>query len=86
MIQFDLTRKDFEIGCKGLFDRGLEPVIRLLKELEMSVGEIDEVVLVGGTTRIPLVKKQLKDHFGKELNDHIDPDVTVAWGAASVLD
>ena len=86
LVQFEITRQDFEVGCKVLFDRGLEPVVRLLKELEMSVDEIDEVVLVGGTTRIPLVKKQLKEHFGKELNDHIDPDVTVAWGAASVLD
>lgn len=51
----------------------------------MSRGDIDEVVLVGGTTRIPLIKQQLKEYFGKDLNDKIDPDVTVAYGAASVL-
>jgi molecular chaperone DnaK (HSP70) len=44
-------------------------------------------VLVGGTTRIPFVKQRLREFFGgKELNDRIDPDVTVAFGAASVLD
>ena len=52
----------------------------------MSKDDIDEIVLVGGTTRIPLVKQQLREFFGKDLNDHIDPDVTVAYGAASVLD
>lgn len=52
----------------------------------MSKEDIDEIVLVGGTTRIPLVKQQLRDFFGKDLNDYIDPDVTVAFGAASVLD
>ena len=52
----------------------------------MATTDIDEIVLVGGTTRIPLVKTLLKDMFGKSLNDHIDPDVTVAVGASSVLD
>jgi len=51
----------------------------------MSKNDIDEIVLVGGTTRVPLVKQQLKNYFGKELNDHIDPDITVAYGAASIL-
>jgi molecular chaperone DnaK (HSP70) len=52
----------------------------------MTPDHVDEVVLVGGTTRIPLVKRLLVDFFGKPLNDHIDPDVTVAVGAASILD
>lgn len=43
-------------------------------------------IYIGGSTRIPLIKQQLKDYFGKPLNDHIDPDVTVAYGAASILD
>lgn len=86
IITFNVTKSDFEIGCKGLFDRALLPVTRLLDELGMSKDDIDEIVLVGGTTRIPLVKKQLRDFFGKALNDHIDPDITVAFGAASVLD
>lgn len=52
----------------------------------MSRDDIDEVVLVGGTTRIPKIKQLLRDFFGRDLNDHIDPDITVAYGAASVLD
>jgi len=51
----------------------------------MNKADIDEIVLVGGTTRVPLVKKQLRDFFQKDLNDHIDPDITVAYGAASIL-
>ena len=85
-IAFDLTRSDFENGCSALFARGLLPVTRLLTDLDMRKEDVDEVVLVGGTTRIPLVKQQLRDFFGKDLNDHIDPDITVAYGAASVLD
>jgi heat shock protein 5 len=61
-------------------------VERLLKGLEMSIEDIDEIVLVGGSTRIPRIKQQLKSYFRKELNDHIDPDITVAYGAASILD
>jgi len=61
-------------------------VHRLLHDLNMRKDDVDEVVLVGGSTRIPLVKQRLRDFFNKELNDHIDPDVTVAYGAASILD
>lgn len=53
---------------------------------EMSHKEVDEVVLVGGSTRIPRIKQLLREYFGKELNDHIDPDITVAYGAASIID
>lgn len=77
---------DFEVGCGYLFDRAMAPVHRLLEELNMSKTDIDEVVLVGGSTRIPKVKAMLREFFGKEhLNDHIDPDITVAYGAASIL-
>ncbi len=86
LIQFDISRKDFETGCRHLFDAGMLPVTRLLDELGMEKSDIDEVVLVGGTTRVPRVKQMLREYFGKELNDYIDPDVTVAYGAASVLD
>jgi molecular chaperone DnaK (HSP70) len=82
----EVTRNDFETTCSHIFDRSLIPVTRLLDELKMSPSDIDEVVLVGGTTRIPKIKKMLKSYFGKELNDHIDPDITVAYGAASILD
>ena len=84
LIKFDVSRRDFEEGCKHLFEAGMLPVTRLLEELGMDKTDIDEVVLVGGTTRVPRVKEMLREYFGKELNDHIDPDVTVAYGAASV--
>ena len=86
--QADVTVKteEFHATCRSLFDRGLEPVERLLRDTGMTPDHVDEVVLVGGTTRIPLVKRLLVDFFGKPLNDHIDPDVTVAVGAASILD
>jgi molecular chaperone DnaK (HSP70) len=85
-IHFDITRESFETDCKHLFEAGMLPVTRLLDDLGMEKADIDEVVLVGGTTRVPKVKALLRGYFGKELNDHIDPDVTVAYGAASVLD
>ena len=85
-ISFTVTRNDFESGCENLFARAILPVERLLGDLDMNRADIDEVVLVGGSTRIPKVKELLKDYFGKTLNDRIDPDITVAYGAASVLD
>jgi molecular chaperone DnaK (HSP70) len=85
-VSFEVSRNSFETGCRELFDRGMVPVVRLLSDLHMTKDDIDEVVLVGGTTRIPFVKRKLREFFGKALNDHIDPDVTVAYGAASILD
>ena len=85
-VHIDVSRSEFESHCAPLFDRAMEPVTRLLETLTMSTSDIDEVVLVGGTTRIPKVKQQLREFFGKEhLNDQIDPDITIAYGAASVL-
>jgi len=84
-----VTRGEFETGahCRGLFDRALKPVEDLLNEALMPREEIDEVVLVGGTSRVPLVRQLLKDFFGMEhLNHEIDPDLTVAIGAASIVD
>lgn len=52
----------------------------------MEAKDIDEVVLVGGSTRIPQIKVMLREYFQKDLNDHIDPDITVAYGAASIID
>eukprot|EP01032_Pedospumella_encystans_P010740 gene10740-12528_t len=61
VVQFDVSRAgDLEQGCKGLFDKAMLPVTRLLDSLEMTKDNIDEIVLVGGTTRIPKVKQQLR--------------------------
>ena len=85
IVSFTVTREDFERSCDHLFKRSLLPIHRLLDDLEMSVHDIDEIVLVGGSTRMPLIKKALKAFFGKSLNDEIDPDITVSYGASSVL-
>ncbi len=60
-------------------------VNRILDDLGMVGLNIEEVVLVGGTTRIPLVKQKLQAVFSKHLNDDIDPDITIAYGASSIL-
>lgn len=85
-VKFAVSKGEFETGCAGLFQRAMLPVSRLLSDLEMEKSEVDEIVLVGGSTRVPRIKSALREYFGKDVNDHIDPDVTVAYGAASILD
>ncbi|CAF1246276.1 unnamed protein product [Rotaria sp. Silwood1] len=84
-IDFDetITRPRFEQLCAHLFHATLAPVERALRDAKMSKASIHEIVLVGGSTRIPKVQKLLKDFFnGKELNKSINPDEAVAYGAA----
>ena len=78
-----LTRARFEELCIDLFKKTLIPVKKVLDDSEMKKNEIDEIVLVGGSTRIPKVQSLLKDFFnGKELNKGVNPDEAVAYGAA----
>lgn len=78
-----ITRARFEELCSDLFRSTLEPVEKVLRDAKMSKSDIDEVVLVGGSTRIPKIQKLLSDFFhGKELNKSINPDEAVAYGAA----
>ncbi|OQV21832.1 Heat shock protein 70 B2 [Hypsibius exemplaris] len=78
-----ITRARFEELCSDLFRGTLQPVERALTDAKISKGDIQEIVLVGGSTRIPKVQKLLKDFFnGKELNGSINPDEAVAYGAA----
>merc|ERR1712061_440538 len=78
-----LTRARFEELCIDLFKKTLTPVQKVMDDSEMKKSEIDEVVLVGGSTRIPKVQQLLKDFFnGKEPNKGINPDEAVAFGAA----
>lgn len=82
-----VTQQAFEDACADVFARALAPVDRCLESNGMATSEIDEVVMVGGTTRIPKVREMLGVHLKIEsLNTHIDPDITVAVGAACVVD
>ena len=82
-FSINITRAKFEELCMDLFKSGIEPVDKVLKDGKVGKGEIDEIVLVGGSTRIPKVQQLLSDYFnGKELNKSINPDEAVAYGAA----
>jgi len=78
-----ITRARFEELCSDLFRGTLEPVESALRDAKMGKNEIHEIVLVGGSTRIPKIKKLLSEFFnGKNLNQSINPDEAVAYGAA----
>merc|ERR1711977_530646 len=78
-----ITRARFEDLCADLFRGTLEPVEKVLRDAHMSKSEIDEVVMVGGSTRIPKVQDLISQFFnGKKLNHEINPDEAVAYGAA----
>ncbi|RXG61748.1 Heat shock 70 kDa protein 1 [Armadillidium vulgare] len=78
-----ITRARFEELCSDLFRSTLEPVEKALRDAKFDKSAIHEIVLVGGSTRIPKVQKLLSDFFnGKELNKSINPDEAVAYGAA----
>jgi len=78
-----ITRARFEELCADLFKGTLEPVEKALRDAKMDKSSINDIVLVGGSTRIPKVQKLLQDFFnGKELNKSINPDEAVAYGAA----
>lgn len=79
----NLTRARFEEMCQDIFDKAFAPVEQVLRDAKMSKGDVHEIVLVGGTTRIPKIQKMLSDFFGgKELNRSVNPDEAVAYGAA----
>ena len=78
-----ITRAKFEELCNDLFRSCLEPVEKALRDAKLQKNQIHEVVLVGGSTRIPKVQQLLEEFFdGKKLNKSINPDEAVAYGAA----
>jgi len=78
-----ITRARFEELCSDLFKGTLEPVEKAMRDAKMDKSGIDDLVLVGGSTRIPKIQKLLQDFFnGKELNKSINPDEAIAYGAA----
>ena len=77
-----LSRAKFEALCDDLFRRSIEPCRKALADARLSASQIDEVILVGGSTRIPKVQELVKEFFGKEPNKSVNPDEVVAIGAA----
>ena len=81
-IQQDLTREQFERLCQNLIDRCRIPVEKALKDAKLEKSEINEVVLVGGSTRIPAIQQLVESLTGKKPNKSVNPDEVVAVGAA----
>lgn len=78
-----ITRARFEELCQDLFRSTLQPIDRVLTDAKIDKSQVHEIVLVGGSTRIPRVQKLITDYFnGKEPNKSINPDEAVAYGAA----
>lgn len=78
----DLTRARFEHLTDRLVKRSMKPVEEALRDAELSIGDIDEVILVGGSTRMPVIQKVVKDFFNKEPSKGVNPDEVVAIGAS----
>jgi heat shock 70kDa protein 1/2/6/8 len=78
-----LSRAKFEQLAESFFTKSLEPISKVLADAKVSKGDVDEIVLVGGTTRIPKIQELLSSYFnGKQLNKSLNPDEAVAIGAA----
>ncbi|MCS6823032.1 MAG: molecular chaperone DnaK [Cytophagaceae bacterium] len=77
-----LTRSKFEQLCDDLIQRTLEPCRRAIKNSGLSIDKIDEVILVGGSTRIPRIQEEVEKFFGKKPSKGVNPDEVVAIGAA----
>jgi heat shock protein 5 len=77
-----LTRAKFEELNNDLFKKTLKPVEQVLKDAKLKKSDIDDIVLVGGSTRIPKVQQMLEEYFGKKARKDVNPDEAVAFGAA----
>ena len=81
-MDMNLTKAKFEDLCRDLFDSTLEPVRKALKDANMTAKDIDKVILVGGSSRIPYIQELVKKELGQEPNKSVNPDEVVAMGAA----
>ena len=81
-LQMNVTRADFEQLIDPLVERCRKPVEQALKDAKLSPSDIDEIVLVGGSTRVPKVQEMVKKVFGKDPHQGVNPDEVVAVGAA----
>ncbi len=81
-MDMTLTKAKFEDLCRDLFNSTLEPVRKALKDANMTAKDIDKVILVGGSSRIPYIQELVKKELGQEPNKSVNPDEVVAMGAA----
>ena len=81
-LELELSKAKFEDLCRDLFDSTLEPVRKALKDAKLKASDINEVILVGGSTRIPYIQELVKKELGKEPHKGVNPDEVVAMGAA----
>jgi molecular chaperone DnaK len=81
-IDLEFDRSKFEELSKTLLERCKQPVQKALQDAKLSKNDIDQIILVGGSTRIPAVRNLLIDYLGKPLNETVNPDEVVAMGAA----
>ncbi|MFN8368656.1 MAG: molecular chaperone DnaK [Candidatus Kapaibacterium sp.] len=81
-LNVNITRAKFESLCADLFEKSLRPCEQALKDAKMTPSQIDEIILVGGSTRIPKIQELVKNFFGKEPSKGVNPDEVVAIGAA----
>lgn len=84
--QFTLSKNDFEQAIEKLVDKTIDSCVQALKDASLSKDQIDTVVLVGGSTRVPYVKRRVQEFFGKPIHDSLNPDEVVALGAAVQAD
>lgn len=82
LFQAAITRELFEELNEDLFQKILAPVETVLVEGHLEKGDVDEIVLVGGSTRIPRIRRLISEYFGKEPNTSVDPDLAVVTGVA----
>lgn len=81
-LNMNITRAKFESLCIDLFEKSLGPVEKALKDAKLTPSQIDEVILVGGSTRIPKIQELVRNFFGREPSKGVNPDEVVAVGAA----
>src|SRR6056297_1193791 len=81
-LNIDISRSDFEKLIDDLVQKSLDPCKKVLDDADMTKNDIDEVILVGGSTRIPKIQEIVKDFFGKDPSKGVNPDEVVAVGAA----
>lgn len=85
-MKLDIDRKEFEQLVSPLIEKTITSCKNALKDASLGINDIEVIVMVGGSTRIPLVKQRISEFFGKEVNDSMDPEEVVAMGAALQAD